>query len=59
MIFDQRMHLLTVLQHLHDVLLDHGKDDLSSEATGNPVQSTLTRHSITEYEKITFIKTYK
>lgn len=40
------MGLLTVLQHLHDVLFDHGQNDLSSQATGNPVQSALPSNSI-------------
>lgn len=40
-------NLLTVLQHLHNVLLDHGQNYLSSKTTGNSVKSTLSRHSIT------------
>ena len=42
------MYLLTVLQHLHDVLFDHWQNDLSSQTTGNSVQSTFPSHSITD-----------
>lgn len=38
--------LLTVMQHLHDVLFDHGQNDLSPQATGDSVQSALTGNGI-------------
>lgn len=38
--------LLTVPQHLYDVLLDHGQDDLATQAAGDPVQGALPSHSI-------------
>lgn len=40
--------LLTVLQHLHDVLFNHGQNDLPPETTGDSVQSALPGHGVTE-----------
>lgn len=39
--------LLTILQHLHDMLFDHGKNDLSSQTTGNSIERALPSHSVT------------
>ena len=42
------MKRLTVLEHGHDVLLDHGQDDLASQPTGDAVQSALPSHCVTK-----------
>lgn len=51
--------LLTVSQHLHNVLFDHGQNYLSPETAGNSVQGALPRHGITvgDEEQVTRIQT--
>lgn len=44
--FNFCLSLLTVLQHLHDVLLDHGQDDFATQAAGDPVQCALSSHGV-------------
>ena len=43
---------LTVLEHLHDVLLDHREHDLATQATGDPIQGAFTSYRIAVDERV-------